>query len=105
VQDLRAEQASFSPWLWLDRLQDATARPIDLDSVRAGADFAAETVRIADELAADTGTLDALIAELVAPVATTLPGEYTPGLTSAELVERARDAALDLLLVEGGEAL
>jgi hypothetical protein len=35
-------------------------------------------------------------------VATTLGG-FTPALSSAELIERARDAALDLLLAEGGE--
>jgi DNA repair exonuclease SbcCD nuclease subunit len=103
VEELRAEQASRSPWLWLDRLDDATARIIDLDAVRAGSDFAAETVRVADSLAADALALDALVDELAAPVGTTLGG-YQPSLAPAELLARARDAALDLLLAEGGEA-
>jgi len=102
AEELRAEQASRSPWLWLDRLDDATARIIDLDAVRAGSDFAAETTRVADALLADAIALDALVDELAAPVGTTLGG-YKPSLASAELLEQARDAALDLLLAEGGE--
>jgi len=102
AEELRAEQASRSPWLWLDRLDDATARIIDLDAVRAGSDFAAETVRVADALQADTTALDALVDELAAPVGTTLGG-YKPSLSSAQLLEQARDAALDLLLAESGE--
>jgi len=35
-------------------------------------------------------------------VGTTLGG-YKPSLSSAQLLEQARDAALDLLLAEGGE--
>ena len=103
AEELRVELASRSPWLWLDRLEDATARPIDLAEVRSGSDFAAETVRVADGLAADAPTLEELVAELYAPVSTTLGGSYTPSLSSPALVERARDAALDLLLAEGGE--
>ena len=102
AEELRAEQASRSQWLWLDRLDDATARIIDLDAVRAGSDFAAETVRVADTLQADATALDALVDELAAPVGTTLGG-YKPSLSSAQLLEQARDAALDLLLAEGGE--
>ena len=102
AEELRAEQASRAPWLWLDRLDDATARVIDLDAVRAGSDFAAETVRVADALAVDASALDSLVDELSAPVATTLGG-YERSLSSAELLDAARDAALDLLLADGGE--
>ena len=102
-EELRAEAALTDPWLWLDRLDDRTAPPIDLDALRGGPDFAAELVRITDELAGDPDTLRTLIAEIETPVGTTLPG-YTPSSEPGDLLERARDAALDLLLAEGGDA-
>ncbi len=79
-----------------------TERPrcIDLEAVRAGADFSAEVVRLADELEADGTALSALIAEIATPVATSLSG-YEPGLPQVEALQRARDAVLDELL--GGE--
>jgi exonuclease SbcD len=104
ADSIRGEQASRAPWLWLDRLEDATSSPIDLTRVRAGSDFAAETVRISDELASDPTALDALLAEITGPVATTLGTAYEPASSPAQVLQRARDAALDLLLAEGGDA-
>ena len=103
VEGLRAEQATRNPWLWIDRLEDATSSPIDLAKIRAGSDFAAETARVADDLAADPTALDDLVAQLSAPVAATLGTAYVPTLPATELLERARDAALDLLLAEGSD--
>jgi DNA repair exonuclease SbcCD nuclease subunit len=103
AEELRTEAASRSPWLWLDRLDDTTASAIDLAHVRAGSDFAAEAVRVADELEADEAVLAALVGELSAPVATTLGSGYTPSLSPTDLLTQARDAALDLLLASGGE--
>lgn len=103
VEDLRSELGSGQVWLWLDRLDDASGSAIDLDALRGGADFSAELVRIADELAGETEELDGLLGEIVAPVATSLGG-YQLGLEPKEALERARDAALDLLLAEGGDA-
>ena len=101
-EEVRAEAALAEPWLWLDRLDDLTAPPIDLDTLRGGPDFAAELVRIADELAEDPSALQALIGEIATPVAGTLAG-YAPSSAPGELLERARDAALDLLLAQGGD--
>jgi len=102
LEDVRGESALAEPWLWLDRLVDATAPPIDLDALRGGPDFAAELVRIDDELALDPSILVALVDEVATPVAGTLAG-YEPSASPAQLLERARDAALDLLLTQGGD--
>lgn len=102
-EELQGEAALAEPWLWLDRLDDVTAPPIDLDALRGGPDFAAELVRISDELAGDLAALTELVGEIAAPVATTLTG-YEPSAAPPELLERARDAALDLLLAQGGDA-
>ena len=57
-------------------------------------------MRVADELDADDAAVTELISEITAPVSATLAG-YEPGLSAAEALQRARDAALDELL--GGE--
>jgi DNA repair exonuclease SbcCD nuclease subunit len=100
LEDARAEAAGSDPWVWVDRIDDRTAAAIDLDAVRAGADFAAEALRIADELAADPAAVAVLLGEFAEPVATTLGG-YSPAPDPSMAVERARDAVLDVLL--GGE--
>jgi len=97
LDDLRIEQGMGDPWAWVDRIADRTTAVIDLDVVRAGSDFSAEVVRIADELEADGSALTALVAEISAPVAVTLSG-YEAGLTGADALQRARDAVLDEML-------
>ena len=100
--EVRGEAALADPWLWLDRLDDLTAPPIDLDALRGGPDFAAELVRIADDLAENPVALQALIGEIATPLAGTLAG-FSPASAPAELLERARDGALDLLLAQSGD--
>ncbi len=102
LDDLRAQQSAVEPWVWVDRLDDLTSSPLDLDAVRSGVDFAAELVRIADEAAADVGDLAALFADIAGPLATTLPG-YEPGISADEALVLARDLALDALLPDGGD--
>ncbi|MDO8916236.1 MAG: DNA repair exonuclease [Coriobacteriia bacterium] len=100
---VRREQAAREPWLWIDRLDDRTAAPLDLDTLRAGEDFAAEVVAVADDLAAGTaGELDAMVADIGAPVADKLRG-FEPTLPADELLALARDRCLDALL-SGGDA-
>jgi len=101
-EDVRAEEALAEPWLWLDRLDDRTAQPIDLDTLRGGPDFAAELVRISDELAEDPAALAELLGEIVTPLSATLVG-YQSSAAPEDLLKRARDAALDLLLAQGGD--
>jgi hypothetical protein len=54
-------------------------------------------------LAADSSALESLVADLAEPVAGKLAG-YAPGISPDELLSRARDRALDLLLRESGDA-
>ena len=101
VESVRRDQAAATPWIWLDRVTDVTAPVLDLDAVRAGKEFSAELVRIADELEADSVALGQLIEEISAPLGAALPG-YELGIDSNSALIAARDAALDLLLAEGG---
>ena len=103
LEDVRHELLGGGSWLWLDRLDDRTASPLDIDSVRSGSDFASELVRVADEIAADPAALQALLDELTVPVATALGG-YDPGVAAGDALLQARDVALDLLLAEEGDA-
>jgi hypothetical protein len=75
-----------------------------LDAIRAGGDFSAELLRIADELSADPSALRTILDEIVEPLGVPLPG-YEPGVEPEQVLMAARDAALDLLLVQGGERL
>lgn len=97
--DARDEQLSREPWLWLDRVRDLTAAELDIDAIRAGGDFAAQLVRLADRVLADEDALDALVGEVLDPVRKTV-GDADPGMSNAEIVERARDVCLDRLLAE-----
>ena len=102
ADSVRREQSALSPWVWLDRVSDATSASLDLDAIRAGGEFSAELVSIADELADDPAELQALVDELTAPIMSSFPS-YQPGIEPDEVLRLARDAALDLLLAEGGE--
>jgi exonuclease SbcD len=97
---LRREEAVAEPWLWIDRLEDRTSTPIDLDALRAGQDFAAELMAVADELAVSTADLEALVAGIVGPVSEKMRG-FEPTLAPDELLALARDRCLDGLLTRG----
>lgn len=99
VEDVRNEQMSASPWVWLDRVEDHTRRVIDLERVRAGADFAADLVAIADALTEDE--VSALVEEVLAPIMT---AARTPKMEIGRsgIIERVRDICLDGLLDEEG---
>lgn len=103
TEALRSEQLSHEPWGWLDSLVDATGAVLDLDALADSPEFSGELVRIATELASDEEGLAELLESVVAPVAEKL-SDYTPQASSEELLERARDRALDLLLTEDGSA-
>jgi hypothetical protein len=99
-RDLRDEQLAGQPWLWIDRMRDRTSPPLDIETLRSAPDFLGDLVRQSDELAADPAALEAAVADLLAPVESSL-GVVDLELTPAQLLERARDACLDRL---GGEA-
>jgi exonuclease SbcD len=101
-EGVRAAEASASPWVWIDRLKDTTASPIDLDAVRAGHDFAGELVQVADEVAGSPADLKALLAEVTAPLVEKLR-DYEPA-EARQMLDSARDRCLDALLAEGGDS-
>lgn len=95
--DLREAQLAETPWVWIDRIRDVTRSEIDLESVRTSGDFAGDLVRQADEVEADAAALD----EFVSGALSGLSAAVDLGdLDRTDILERARDAALDLLLVE-----
>jgi DNA repair exonuclease SbcCD nuclease subunit len=102
VESVRREQSLGDPWVWIDRVADKTSSVLDLDAIRAGGDFSAELLRIADELSADSQALRAIVDEICEPLGAPLPG-YEPGIEQREALLAARDAALDLLLAQGSE--
>jgi hypothetical protein len=103
LRALQAEQASGSPWIWVDRLECATAPEFDAATWLDSPEFVGEVARAAAGLEADHGALQALIDEIVAPLAQKLSG-YEPGFTPAEALNAARDRALSELIagMDGG---
>jgi exonuclease SbcD len=101
--EIRREEASGEPWSWVDRLDDRTASPLDLDGLRAGEDFAAEIVIIADDFAGVPDDLAALVGDVVNPLAEKVRG-FQPTLPPDELLRLARDRCLDGLLPGAGDA-
>jgi DNA repair exonuclease SbcCD nuclease subunit len=99
---VRREEASGEPWLWIDRLDDRTAAGLDLDALRAGEDFAAEVVTVADDLAGLSDELAGLLDEVVGPLAEKFRG-FEPTPPPEQLLSLARDRCLDALL-PGGDA-
>lgn len=96
VCDLREEQMAGSPWVWIDRVTDRTGATLDVDALRDAQDFAGDLVRLADELVADAAALEALVADVVGPIESSL-GTVDLEMTPCELLERARDVCLDRL--------
>lgn len=97
LEDLRDEQLSLSPWIWIDRLRDLTRSTFDIEEVRDSSDFAGDLVRIADELTADGERSAEFVAQALSGLQRIgAVEEFDPGA----LIERARDLCLDRLLVE-----
>lgn len=101
---LRGAQAALTPWVWIDRLEDATSAPIDLDTVRAGHDFAAEVLSVADELAGDPDAVAALVAEIAAPLGAKGVDSGTFSGDPDSLLAAARGRVLDALFAGDGGA-
>jgi DNA repair exonuclease SbcCD nuclease subunit len=94
--DLREEQLSAYPWVWIDRITDRTAASLDVDALRAQQDFTGDLVRLVDELVADPDAVAALLAEVLEPIEGSV-GVIESDLGPEELVLRARDVCLDRL--------
>ena len=99
VDDLRQEQLSVTPWLWLDRVRDLTRAPIDVEFLLGVEDFTGDLVRIARDVATDPAEMAALLDEALAGIDGAFGRRERDG---AALIEAARDECLDRLV--GGDA-
>jgi hypothetical protein len=98
--DVRSAALERDPWVWVDRIVDRTRPALDLETLRAGADFAGDLVRLTDTLLGDEYALRALVDAASGPALAALDTRDVPVLDAASLLERARDRALDRLLAE-----
>ena len=95
-RDLRDEQMSGQPWLWVDRVRDRTSAAFDVEGLRAAEGFEGDLVRFADQMGVDEKELEATLTELLRPIESSL-GAVDLDLTPREVLERARDLCLDRL--------
>lgn len=100
LADVRASALERDPWVWVDRIVDATRPAFSLDTLRGSADFPGDLVRLADELLADERALLALVDGASAPVLSAMDARDVLAIDAAALLERARDLALDHMLAE-----
>jgi DNA repair protein SbcD/Mre11 len=99
LRDLRSEQLDHDPWLWVEELRDATRRTIDADALRDHDGFDGELVRLADAKRGDRARaeVEALVEAATARLVVRPELELDPD----DVLRRARDLCLDLLLPEG----
>ena len=97
VEELREEQLSGEPWLWLDRVRNLTRAPVDVDFLRGVEEFTGDLVREADALLADPAAAQEFLGEALGDIDAALGGRPRD---AAALVERARDLCLDALTKE-----
>ncbi len=97
VDELRDEQMSESPWIWIDRVRDLTRPVVDIDFLRTTEDFTGDLVRIADGLSADSATVSKFVDEALGEIDAAFGARERD---TGKLIERARDLCLDRLLAE-----
>lgn len=100
LADVRASALERDPWVWVDRIVDATRPAFSLDTLRASADFPGDLVRLVDDLLADERALLTLVDAASAPVLSAMDARDVLAVDAAALLERARDLALDHMLAE-----
>lgn len=98
LADVRARGLERDPWVWVDRVRDSTRPMLDLGSLRDDEQITGDLVRLADALLADEDALAGFIAEATGPVLSALDARDVPAVDARDVLERARDLALDRLL-------
>jgi len=106
---LRDDFRPVGPWCWWDRIDDASTGVIDLGRLRAGSDFAADLIAVAEELSASCagpslslGLEAELPLELLDDITATLPKALraramASSPSARQLMSAALMAALDEL--------
>jgi DNA repair exonuclease SbcCD nuclease subunit len=99
---VRGQLPAGDRFCWLDRLEDASASPLDLGAVRRGSDFAGDLVRLADELAALPADGAGLLDDLASALPKALQSRFIAlaGSGVATILEPAVTIALDELGVD-----
>jgi len=102
---LRDDFAEDQPFCWWDSIDDRSRPAVDLGAARAGSDFAADLIALADQLGLGLVTDDGAVDDLAAELSEGLPGPLrtrrilerllkSPSLPPAELIDRALVLAL-----------
>jgi DNA repair exonuclease SbcCD nuclease subunit len=104
---LREDFAQGEPFCWWDSVDDRSRPAVDLETARAGSDFAADLIALADELGRRLATEDGAATDLAAELSEGLPGQLRHQHALERLLESSRaqpselvDRALALALGE-----
>ncbi len=99
LETLRDDLAARDDRVWWDRLDDATAAPVDREAIRRRGDFSADLLDRADALRADPGTLRATLRDWAEPADRRLRGlvDALDADTARAVLDAAEDEALDRL--------
>jgi len=109
---LREDFAARDPFCWWDCLDDRSRPAVDVAAARAGSDFAADLIGLADELELRLATDEGAMSDLAIELSEGLPGPLRtqralermlapPGAPASELVDRALALALGELEGDG----
>jgi hypothetical protein len=93
LRDVRDELGVASPFVWVDRITDATRPELDREAIRERGDFSADLVRLVDDLRADPKVFADLMDTLALPSRVD-SGDFEVG---ESLLREAEERALDLL--------
>jgi hypothetical protein len=97
TRDLREAQLAFEPWIWLDRVRDATRPMVDLARLGREEGLRGDLVRLAASWSASPEEAAAVIDQVLAPVRAQLGLAGGAGDLGPRTVEAARDLCIDLL--------
>ena len=95
--DVRQHELESDPWIWVDRVSDATRPVVDLDQLTAEEGLHGDLVRLASRWAADDDVARALVDELLGPPLAQLAVRPELEISPRRIIERARDLCLDRL--------
>ncbi len=98
--DLRDAQLGAEPWIWIDRLRDATRPTVDLERLGREDGLRGDLVRLAASWTAEPELARTIVDETLAQARAQLGLQEELEAQASAIVERARDLCLDLL---GGE--
>jgi DNA repair exonuclease SbcCD nuclease subunit len=102
---LRETLSQAKPFVWIDRIEDATRPDIDIESRRQGQDFVGDFLRIVEDHRTKSDLKDRLRGDLEELFGHRLGRKYLETLSDDQiglLLEKAETLCLDLLVKEGG---